>query len=82
MATIDTSPSNFDYQSISDTAGRSAGAYQSQLASFTQTMDPTNTADMVKLQAMTNQWSLAVNLQSTMIKTVGDALKGVVGKIG
>ncbi|MBL6080020.1 hypothetical protein JMJ56_18525 [Belnapia sp. T18] len=73
---------NFDYQSVADTAGRATDNYQNQLNSFTKTMDSTNSADMVKLQAMTNQWSLAINLQSTMIKTIGDALKGVVQKIG
>ena len=72
----------FDYKQINDTMGTSITAVEQQLTSFTQTMDPGNASDMIKMQTLTQQWTLAINLQSTMMKAISDTLKGVVQKIG
>jgi hypothetical protein len=31
---------------------------------------------------MSQQWTMAISLQSTTVKMIGDALKGIVQKIG
>ena len=72
----------FNYDQIANTMGQSTSTSEANLQSFSQTMDQTSAADMLKLQNMTQQWSMAVNLQSTTIKMVGDALKGIVQKTG
>jgi len=36
------------------------------------------TADMLKIQQQTQQWSLLVDMQSTITKTISDALKTVI----
>jgi type III secretion apparatus needle protein len=72
----------FGYSSIGDTVGRGTAAADANLRSFSATMDPGNTADMIKMQNLTQQWSVAVTLESNLVKTIGDALKGIVQKIG
>ncbi len=72
----------FNYQQITNTMGQSSAATETQLSNFMKTMDPGNASDMIKLQHLTQQWSVAVNLQSTTVKMIGDALKGIVQKVG
>jgi type III secretion protein F len=74
--------SGFNYNQISSTMGQSTSAVENQLSSFSQSMDPGNASDMIKMQQLTQQWSLAINLQSTTMKLISDTLKGVVQKIG
>ena len=74
--------SGFNYNQISNTMGQATGAVENQLSSFSKSMDPGNASDMIKMQQLTQQWSLAINLQSTTMKLISDTLKGVVQKIG
>ncbi|MBP0493508.1 EscF/YscF/HrpA family type III secretion system needle major subunit [Pararoseomonas indoligenes] len=76
------SGTGFNYQQIADTMGQSMSTSEASLRSFSQTMDPGSTEDMIKLQNLTQQWSMATELQSTTLKMVGDALKGIVNKVG
>jgi type III secretion apparatus needle protein len=73
---------NFSYQQIANTLGQGATTKEAQLSDFTKTMDPGSAQDMVKLQNLTQQWTLAINLHSTTVKMIGDALKGIVQKVG
>jgi type III secretion protein F len=72
----------FNYQDIGGSFGRATGAAESKMRGFMKSMDPTNTSDLIKFQAMSNEWSVAMNLESTTVKVLGDALRGVVQKIG
>ena len=74
--------SEFNYNQINNTMGQSTSAVESALTSFSKTMDPGNASDMIKMQQLTQQWTLALNLQSTTMKLISDTLKGVVQKIG
>lgn len=40
------------------------------------------TADLLSLQQQVQQWTLTTQVQSTVIKEVADALKGIVQKAG
>jgi type III secretion protein F len=71
----------FNYNQIANTMGNATNGLEANLRSFSQTMDPNSTADLIRLQNLTQQWTMAVDLQSTTIKLVGDTLKGVVQKI-
>lgn len=72
----------FNYGQVANSMGQSTSATEASLKQFSNTMDPGNASDMIKMQNLTQQWTMAVNLQSTTIKMIGDALKGVVQKIG
>jgi type III secretion protein F len=62
----------------------SVGAYEAQIkAKFDQTAGTdVSTTTMLELQSMTQKWSLLTQIQSTLIKEVSDAMKGVVQKAG
>ncbi len=72
----------FNYNNLTGSVGSNTARAEADLRSFSTQMDPGSTADMIKMQSMTQQWSVAVNLESNLIKTIGDALKGIVQKIG
>lgn len=74
--------SGVNFGHISETMGRSTGRLESNMQSFMKNYDETSTRDMIKLQQMSSQWSMAVNLQSTTMKLVADTLKGIVQKVG
>jgi type III secretion protein F len=40
------------------------------------------TADLLKMQQQIQQWTMMTSLQSTVVKEVGDALKGIIQKAG
>ncbi len=44
--------------------------------------DNPTTADLLSLQQQVQQWTLTTQVQSTVIKEVADALKGIVQKAG
>jgi len=70
----------FDFNSISDNLGRNADALDSQIRDFSKTMNPNSQQDMLKLQSMMQKWTIAVNLESTMVKSVSDVVKSVIQK--
>jgi type III secretion protein F len=70
----------FNFDAINGSVGNHVGNLDNQIRDFADTMDPNNTGDMIKMQSMMQKWSIVVNLQSTMAKTLSDAVKGVVQK--
>jgi type III secretion protein F len=73
---------NFNYGAINDSMGRASSTLERQVERFSQNMDPGSTTDLLKFQSMSQQWTMAISLQSTTVKMIGDALKGIVQKIG
>jgi len=73
---------NFNYGAVGSTMGQATKAAESSIRDFARTMDTSSSADMIRMQTMTQQWSVAVNLESNLIKTIGDALKSIVQKVG
>lgn len=73
---------NFNYGAVGSSLGQGTRTAETNLRDFSRTMDTGSTADMIRMQSMTQQWSVAVNLESNLIKTIGDALKGIVQKVG
>ena len=51
------------------------------IGKITAAAEPT-TADLLLLQQQMQQWSMMVELNSTLIKVVADAMKGVIQKSG
>ncbi|WEX91758.1 EscF/YscF/HrpA family type III secretion system needle major subunit (plasmid) [Sinorhizobium garamanticum] len=66
---------------IDNSLGSATVAAETNLNNFMASMDPNNASDLVRFQSLTEQWSLALNLESGMIKVIYDALKGVCQKI-
>jgi len=73
---------SFDFSRIGASMGQSVNAKEAELSNFAQTMDTGNSKDMVKMQQLTQEWSMGVSLQSTTMKLISDTLKGILQKIG
>lgn len=70
------------FNQLSNTLGTTVTAKQQELETFIGSMDPTDTSSLIKLQQMQQEWTMLIQLQSTLIKDIGDALKGIVQKSG
>ncbi|MBW7849336.1 MAG: hypothetical protein H3C38_02425 [Rhodospirillales bacterium] len=70
------------FDSVNNTIGRTLQTRQEELRAFTGSMDSNNTADLLKMQQMMQEWSMLTQLQSTVTKEIGDALKGIIQKSG
>ncbi|WP_142848259.1 EscF/YscF/HrpA family type III secretion system needle major subunit [Telmatospirillum sp. J64-1] len=70
------------FDTINQTIGRTMQVRQDELASFTQSMNPESTTDLLRMQQMMQEWTMVTQLQSTMVKEIGDALKGIIQKSG
>ncbi|HLO78027.1 MAG TPA: EscF/YscF/HrpA family type III secretion system needle major subunit [Magnetospirillum sp.] len=68
------------FSQLSNTLGTTVTAKQQELETFIGSMDPTDTSSLIKLQQMQQEWTMLIQLQSTLIKDIGDALKGIVQK--
>lgn len=68
---------------IDDTVAKSVTLKEQSLNTFISTMDadPT-TADLLGMQRQMTEWSLCVDVQATLAKTLSDTMKGVIQKAG
>ena len=57
------------------------GAQEAKLKEHLQKMDPGNTQDMLKLQMLTQKWTMISNLTTNMMNTLKDATKNVIQNI-
>lgn len=73
---------SFNYNAINSGLATQAAKSEADIAEFQTTMDPDSTADLIKLQQMTAQWSVRNELTSSITKALADALRGIAQKIG
>jgi type III secretion protein F len=65
----------FGYSEIERTIGGAVDASEKKLSRSLST-GLNNTEDLIQVQMDLSRWSLTVTIQSTIIKELGDALKG------
>ncbi|MGF1716018.1 EscF/YscF/HrpA family type III secretion system needle major subunit [Photobacterium chitinilyticum] len=56
-------------------------AKDTELTRFSTEMDPGKPEDLMKFQKMVSEWSMVMGLQSATIKSVRDALQGIIQKM-
>ncbi len=72
---------SFDY--INSTVNNAVTSKEGDLKNTISEMgDSPTTQDLLMLQQQTQQWTLMTQIQSTVVKEVGDAMKGVIQKAG
>jgi type III secretion protein F len=71
---------SFNFDDINASMGKRTAAAESELRSFSDTMDPNNSADLITFQQKIQEWSLITGLQSTTIKSLKDALQSIIQK--
>jgi type III secretion apparatus needle protein len=75
--------SNVSFTSVGSALSTNTNTAADQLTKrMNNNFDSTNPAHMMDAMRMMNNWSLAVNLESSTVKMIADTLKGVVQKIG
>ncbi|MGR4000205.1 MAG: EscF/YscF/HrpA family type III secretion system needle major subunit [Alphaproteobacteria bacterium] len=58
--------------------GEQASQAMQDVQSFSQSMDPTNQADLLKMQMLMMKASISTQLQASLTKSMDDMLKAVV----
>lgn len=68
---------------LDDTVMKSIQTQEDTLkTSIQQSGNNPTTADLLVLQQGVTRWSMTVQIQSTLVKELGDAMKGVIQKAG
>ncbi|MBP9742970.1 MAG: hypothetical protein KBD37_06405 [Burkholderiales bacterium] len=78
-------PSNFSFETVTNTFGNSIGGMEQQM--YSQLSDLENNPnpseqDLEIFQANMSLWSNLINMESSIIKVYGDTMKNVVTNMG
>lgn len=68
------------FSSITDGIGVTLDRFEAPIDAMIDKGD-LGAAELIDLQKMTTEWTLAANTYSTILKTLGDALRGTLQKI-
>ncbi|WP_461833090.1 EscF/YscF/HrpA family type III secretion system needle major subunit [Desulfothermus sp.] len=61
--------------------GEATTSIEDEIAQHLETMDSSNTTDVLKLQQLMQKWSIATQVQSNTLKTIGEGIKSTVQNI-
>jgi hypothetical protein len=50
---------------------------EDEISSFSETMDPANTVDVMKLQQYMQKWSINTQVESNTLKTIGEGIRSM-----
>ncbi|MDK1492994.1 EscF/YscF/HrpA family type III secretion system needle major subunit [Sinorhizobium sp. 7-81] len=70
-----------DFNTINSNVGGDVVTSEQNLRNYMANMNPDNTMDQLRLQSAMNRHTTLVNLDSTLIKVIHDALNGIIGNI-
>ena len=74
-------PGEFSLDEVSNQVGRVIKRNESDLrATLYSANKETSATDLLNMQLKLQSWSVSVSMQSSIVKELGDALKGVVQK--
>lgn len=74
-------PGEFSLDDVSNQVGRVIQRNESDLrTTLYSTNKETSATDLLNMQLKLQSWSVSVQMQSSIVKELGDALKGVVQK--
>jgi type III secretion protein F len=73
---------NFDY--INTTVATAVQNAETSLKAKVASLDTANTSatDLLMLQQEVSKWTIMTQIQSTLVKEVSDAMKGIIQKAG
>jgi type III secretion apparatus needle protein len=71
-----------NFTTITDSLNGGLSTFETELrVAFENKSEDMNAADLLELQTLVTEWSLFLNTHSTVVKSLGDALRGVLQKI-
>lgn len=73
---------NFDY--VGTTVANVISTSETALKAKISALDPTTASptDLLLLQQDISKWTILTEIQSTLVKTISDAMKGIIQKSG
>ena len=75
--------SGLTFNDISSSMGKASASVETSLRNkitSIQNSENVTSADMLSLQADMQQWTMMTQIQSTVVKELGDTMKGVIQK--
>lgn len=75
--------SGLTFNDISSSMGKASASVETSLRNkitSIQNSENVTSADMLSLQADMQQWTMLTQIQSTVVKELGDTMKGVIQK--
>ncbi|MBB6562925.1 type III secretion protein F [Acidovorax soli] len=70
-----------NFNNLNNTLGKVSQAREAELQNTITSMDDSaTTTDLLRLQQQIQQWTMFTQIQSTVVKEVADAMKGVIQK--
>ena len=72
--------SGLTFQSINTTVSNVTRAREAELKQTLSQLEEPTTQDLLQMQQEVQQWSMFTQIQSTIVKEVADAMKGVIQK--
>ena len=70
------------FESINSTVSRVAASREASLKKTLSEMgESPSTGDLLKMQQEVQQWTMFTQIQSTLVKEVGDTIKGILQKV-
>jgi type III secretion apparatus needle protein len=70
-----------DLDSIASTLGSNATKMEQNLSQILSNVDASKPQDMIKMQSAMQKYSMAMQLQSTVMNNVGECIKGIIQKM-
>ncbi len=61
--------------------GRATQGVEDDMTKFMDTMDSSNSTDLMELQRFMQKWTIATQVQSNTLKTLGEGIKSTVQNI-
>lgn len=69
------------FSSVTDGVPGTLKIFEDRIEALTESGRELTSAELIDLQRATTEWTLAANTYSTIIKTLGDSLRGTLQKI-
>lgn len=83
MATVPPSGTSLTFDYLNNSVGNVLQNKENDLRTLIGSLGPNPTsAELLAMQQQVQQWTLITQIQSTVVKEVADALKGIVQKTG
>lgn len=72
---------SLNFNSVGQSLGNNMQASEADFSNFMQNMDASDPSQMIQMQQKMQEWTLSVQMQTSTIKALGDALRGVIQKM-
>jgi type III secretion apparatus needle protein len=81
MSVLNNGTNSISFDQATDRLSNKLSEFESKLETSMQDLDPSNLADMIKLQQDVNKLTMLYSVDSSVVKAVKDTAQGIIQKI-